>query len=59
MKVTLIKRLVKPSGKTLEKGVTLEVTNDYAAELIKEGKAVEFGQEPVFKSVKPQIKKAE
>lgn len=59
MKITLIKRLVKPSGKTLEKGVNLEVTNDYAAELIKDGKAVEFGQEPVIKSVKPQIKKAE
>tara|TARA_R110000868_G_scaffold278725_1_gene538836 strand:+ start:409 stop:588 length:180 start_codon:yes stop_codon:yes gene_type:complete len=49
MKITLLKKLVTSTGRTLEKGLDLEVTNDYAAELIKKGQAVEFGQAPTEK----------
>lgn len=48
MKITLLKKLVTETGKTLSKGFTFEVTNDYAGELIKKGIAVEFGQKPIL-----------
>ena len=45
MKITLLKRLVIEGNKPLAKGTTFVVTNDYAAELIQKGYAVEHGQE--------------
>ena len=49
MKITLTKKVTSPSGKKLEKGLTLTVVNDYGLELIEAGKAVEFGAEAPVK----------
>lgn len=43
MKITLTKKVTLPSGKKLDKGVTLTVVNEYGQELIEAGKAVEYG----------------
>lgn len=45
MKITLTKKVTLPSGKKLEKGLTLTVVNEYGHELIEAGKAVELGAE--------------
>lgn len=45
MKITLTKKVTLPSGKKLEKGLTLTVVNEYGRELIEAGKAVELGAE--------------
>jgi len=45
MKITLTKKVTLPSGKKLDKGLTLNVVNEYGLELIQAGKAVEFGAE--------------
>lgn len=45
MKITLTKKVTLPSGKKLEKGLTLTVVNEYGQELIEAGKAVELGAE--------------
>lgn len=45
MKITLTKKVTLPSGKKLEKGLTLTVVNEYGLELIEAGKAVELGAE--------------
>jgi len=45
MKITLTKKVTLPSGKKLDKGLTLRVVNEYGLELIEAGKAVEFGAE--------------
>jgi len=49
MKITLLKRLAIEGRKPLAKGTTFVVTNDYAAELIEKGIAVEFGHQPIVK----------
>ena len=50
MKITLTKKVTLPSGKKLDKGLTLNVVNEYGRELIEAGKAVELGAEA------PQVK---
>ena len=45
MKITLTKKVTLPSGKKIDKGLTLNVVNEYGQELIEAGKAVEFGAE--------------
>ncbi len=45
MKITLTKKVTLPHGKKVDKGLTLEVVNEYGLELIEAGKAVEFGAE--------------
>lgn len=45
MKITLTKKVTLPHGKKVDKGLTLEVVNEYGRELIEAGKAVEFGAE--------------
>ena len=45
MKITLTKKVSLPSGKKIDKGLTLNVVNEYGQELIEAGKAVEFGAE--------------
>jgi hypothetical protein len=45
MKITLTKKVTLPHGKKVDKGLTLEVVNEYGQELIEAGKAVEYGAE--------------
>tara|TARA_R100000654_G_scaffold23939_1_gene46455 strand:- start:123 stop:299 length:177 start_codon:yes stop_codon:yes gene_type:complete len=45
MKITLTKKVTLPHGKKVDKGLTLEVVNEYGRELIEAGKAVEFGED--------------
>lgn len=45
MRITLTKKVTLPHGKKAEKGLTLNVVNEYGRELIEAGKAVEFGVE--------------
>jgi hypothetical protein len=59
MKITLLKRLAVEGSKPLAKGTTFSVTNEYAAELIQKGHAVEFGQEPTQKEDKNNNKTEE
>jgi len=47
MKITLTKKVTTESGKVLPKGITLNVVNEYGHELIKAGKAVEYGDNPI------------
>ena len=59
MKITLLKILAVEGRKPLAKGTTFSVTNEYAAELIQKGYAVEFGQEPTQKEDKNNNKTEE
>mgnify|MGYP005999438943 FL=1 len=45
MKITLTKKVTLPHGKKVDKGLTLDVVNEYGQELIEAGKAVEYGAE--------------
>lgn len=59
MKITLLKRLAIDGGKPLAKGTTFVVTNDYAAELIQKGYAVEYGQQPTIEQEENNNNKTE
>ena len=45
MKITLTKKVTLPHGKKIDKGLTLDVVNEYGQELIDAGKAVKIGEE--------------
>ena len=45
MKITLTKKVTLPHGKKVDKGLTLDVVNEYGQELIDAGKAIKIGGE--------------